>query len=73
MRCEPCAGQLRKALTDTSDSLGTDRAPFLCRHPTPKLRLYLDGYDVHDPWEDAYTAFQDCVAVIERGAARHLP
>ncbi|WP_185806255.1 hypothetical protein [Streptomyces sp. RP5T] len=53
--------------------MGTDRAPFLCRHPTPKLRLYLDGYDVHDPWEDAYTAFQDCVAVIERGAARHLP
>ncbi|CAM5709592.1 low molecular weight phosphotyrosine protein phosphatase [Streptomyces griseorubiginosus] len=40
---------------------------------TPKLHLYLDGEDVHDPWEDAYTAFQDCVAVIERGAARHLP
>lgn len=43
------------------------------KHTAPKLRLYLDGEDIHDPWEDAYTAFQDCVEVIERGAARHLP
>ncbi|MFF4364371.1 low molecular weight phosphotyrosine protein phosphatase [Streptomyces sp. NPDC001604] len=42
-------------------------------HAAPKLRLYLDGEDVHDPWEDAYPAFRSCVEVIERGAARHLP
>lgn len=42
-------------------------------HAAPKLRLYLDDEDVHDPWEDAYPAFRTCVEVIERGAARHLP
>ncbi|MFD7603391.1 low molecular weight phosphotyrosine protein phosphatase [Streptomyces mirabilis] len=38
-----------------------------------KLRLYLDGEDVHDPWQDAYPAFTECVKVIADGARPHLP
>ncbi|MFF8028585.1 low molecular weight phosphotyrosine protein phosphatase [Streptomyces sp. NPDC007896] len=38
-----------------------------------KLRLYLDGEDVHDPWEDAYPAFTECVKAIVDGARPHLP
>ncbi|MFE0459282.1 low molecular weight phosphotyrosine protein phosphatase [Kitasatospora sp. NPDC058965] len=38
-----------------------------------KLSLYLHDADVHDPWQDAYPAFLECVATIEQGAARHLP
>ncbi|WRZ87721.1 low molecular weight phosphotyrosine protein phosphatase [Streptomyces sp. NBC_01007] len=38
-----------------------------------KLRLYLDGEDVHDPWQDAYPAFTACVKVIVDGARPHLP
>ncbi|MFJ5120125.1 hypothetical protein [Kitasatospora sp. NPDC088548] len=38
----------------------------------PKLRLYLDGQDVHDPWEDAYPAFLICVKTIQADADRHL-
>lgn len=41
-------------------------------HGPVKLRLYLDGEDVHAPWEDACIALPTCVEVVERGAARHL-
>ncbi|UWE07612.1 arsenate reductase/protein-tyrosine-phosphatase family protein [Actinacidiphila bryophytorum] len=38
-----------------------------------KLRLYLDGRDVPDPWKQAVAAFTACVATIESGAQAHLP
>lgn len=41
-------------------------------HCAAKLRLYLDGQDVHDPWQDAYPAFTACVETIENGADQHL-
>jgi protein-tyrosine phosphatase len=39
----------------------------------PKLRLYLDGRDVPDPWEQPDEAFTICVTVIEAGAGQHAP
>ncbi|MBV9142073.1 MAG: low molecular weight phosphotyrosine protein phosphatase [Pseudonocardiales bacterium] len=38
----------------------------------PKLRLYLDGRDVPDPWKQPDEAFITCVTVIEAGAGQHL-
>ncbi|MEV8100148.1 low molecular weight phosphotyrosine protein phosphatase [Kitasatospora sp. NPDC085879] len=37
-----------------------------------KVRLYLDGQDVPDPWEQPEEAFIACVTVVEAGADRHL-
>ncbi|WP_431676007.1 low molecular weight phosphotyrosine protein phosphatase [Kitasatospora sp. KL5] len=37
-----------------------------------KVRLYLDGQDVPDPWEQPDEAFTACVTVVEAGADRHL-
>ncbi|MEU8538900.1 low molecular weight protein-tyrosine-phosphatase [Streptomyces sp. NPDC048717] len=37
-----------------------------------KLRLYLDGQDVPDPWKQPREAFAACVASVESGADRHL-
>jgi protein-tyrosine phosphatase len=38
----------------------------------PKIRLYLTGTDVPDPWGKELTAFTDCATLIEQGAAQHL-
>ncbi|MBK6013549.1 low molecular weight protein-tyrosine-phosphatase [Streptomyces sp. MBT53] len=38
----------------------------------PKLRLYLDGQDVPDPYGGDTTAFAEVAAVIDAGADRHL-
>jgi low molecular weight protein-tyrosine phosphatase len=38
----------------------------------PKLRLYLDGREVPDPWNQPDEAFTACVTVIEAGAGLHL-
>lgn len=37
-----------------------------------KLRLYLDGRDVPDPWQQPEEAFAACLAAIEAGAQNHL-
>ncbi|MFJ6214173.1 low molecular weight protein-tyrosine-phosphatase [Streptomyces sp. NPDC092296] len=37
-----------------------------------KLRLYLDGQDVPDPWKQPEEAFTACVTVVEVGAETHL-
>lgn len=37
-----------------------------------KLRLYLDGQDVPDPWKQPDDAFAACVTAVEAGADRHL-
>ncbi|MGW2254574.1 arsenate-mycothiol transferase ArsC [Kitasatospora sp. NPDC001660] len=37
-----------------------------------KLRLYIEGEDVPDPWEGDYKAYQACVDTIQAGAVRHL-
>lgn len=38
----------------------------------PKLRLYLDGRDVPDPWEGPDDGFAACLAIVEAGAGHHL-
>ncbi|MFJ8142680.1 low molecular weight protein-tyrosine-phosphatase [Streptomyces sp. NPDC096013] len=38
----------------------------------PKLRLYLDGQDVPDPYGGDADAFAEVVALVEAGAARHV-
>ena len=37
-----------------------------------KIRLYLDGADVPDPWDKPATAFAECAALILQGADQHL-
>ncbi|MEV7936609.1 low molecular weight phosphotyrosine protein phosphatase [Kitasatospora sp. NPDC088264] len=37
-----------------------------------KLDLFIQGEDVHDPWQDAYPVFKECVSTIQAGAVRHL-
>ena len=38
----------------------------------PKLGLYLGDRNVPDPWGLPLPAFEDCAALIEEGAYRHL-
>jgi len=39
----------------------------------PKIRLYLTGGDVPDPWGKDAADFADCATLIDRGASQHLP
>lgn len=39
---------------------------------TTRLRLYLDGRDVPDPWQQPEEEFTACLAAIEAGAQDHL-
>ena len=71
--------QVSRALLDWANVvLAMDRAVLEAlgeladEHTAPKLRLYLDGRDVPDPWERPAEAFMTCVTVIESGAGPHL-
>jgi protein-tyrosine phosphatase len=38
----------------------------------PKIRLYLTGADVPDPWGKDAADFADCAALIDQGADQHI-
>ncbi|MFF1378731.1 low molecular weight protein-tyrosine-phosphatase [Streptomyces sp. NPDC058308] len=74
------AAQVTTALLEWADlvlAMDLSNVAALCDLATPrtrsKVRLYLPGKDVPDPWGRPRAAFDHCLTVLENGADRYVP